>query len=63
MYVSHTTLDFNIIYIFKFAFKIMLTSLKFLFCIIKTHIVDLIQLVLIKTIFNIFIGFPPSTYF
>ena len=41
----------------------MLTLFKFLFCVIKTHIIDLIQLVLIKIRFNIFRCFLLGTYF
>ena len=63
MYISHTTLYFNNIFILKFAFKLTLKSFKFFFCIINTHIIDLIHLVLIKIRFNIFIWFPPNTYF
>ena len=54
---------FNLICIFKFAFKRMLTSFTFLFCVFKTHNVDLIQLVLIKIRFNIFMCSLLSTYF
>ena len=63
MYISHNTLDFNNIFVLKFAFKLKLKSLKFFFCIIKNHIIDLIHLVIIKIRFNIFIWFPPNTYF
>ena len=63
MYTSHTILDFNLIFIFKFALKCTLTSFKFLFCVFKNHIVDMIQLVLIKIRFNIFMWSLFSTYF
>ena len=39
---------FNVKRIFKFAFKCTLMSFKFLFCVIKTHIVNLIEFSLIK---------------
>ena len=48
---------------FKFAFKHTLRSFKFLFFILKTHIVNLIKLVLIKIRLNIFRCFFHSTYF
>ena len=57
MHTSHTILAFNIICILKLAFKRTLTSFNFFFLVIKTHIVNLIQLVLIKIRFNIFMFF------
>ena len=53
MYTSDTILDFNLICIFKLTFKRRLTSFKFLFCVFKTHIFNLIQIVLVKIRFNI----------
>ena len=46
-----------------FAFKYMLIPIKFFFCVFKTHIADLIQLVIIKGIFNCCICFILSAYF
>ena len=57
MYTSHTILDFNLIYIFEFAFKCTLTSFSFLFLAITTHIVNNIYITLIDFIFNIFMCF------
>ena len=63
MYTSNTNLDFNIIWIFEFPFKHTLTSFCLFFIIIKTHTINLIQLVLIKTRFNDFMCFLFSNYF
>ena len=63
MYTSNTILYFNLICIFKFAFKHTLTSYNFFFCVFKTNIVYLIQLVPINIRFNILMWFPLSTYF
>ena len=48
---------------FNFSFKRTLTSFKFFFWVINTHIVDMIEFVLIKISFNIFMWFLLSTYF
>ena len=48
---------------FKFTFKFTLIQFKFFFCFIKTNIVNLIYLLLIKTRFNIFMCFLLRTYF
>ena len=63
MYTSHTILDFNLICILKFVFKHTLTSFKFLFFILKTNFINLIELVLIKTRFNICMCSLMRTYF
>ena len=52
-----------LICIFMFAFKYALMSFKFFFCAFKNNIVNLIQLVLIKLTFNIFICSLIRTYF
>ena len=54
MHTTNTILIFNPTPIFNSAFKNMLTSFKFLFCVVKNHIVDMIKFVLIKIRFNIF---------
>ena len=41
----------------------MLTPLKFFFCVIKTHINDMVEFVLIKIRFNFFIFSLPGNYF
>ena len=63
MYRSHTILAFNIIFIFKFALKRNLTSFNFFFCVFKTHVVNLIQLVLIIIRFDIFMWSFLRNYF
>ena len=63
MYTSHTILDFNIICIFEFAFKRMIASFCILFIVIKTQIINLILIILIDLISNIFICFSFITYF
>ena len=62
MHTSHTILVIIPMCIFKFAFKRMITSFNLLFCVIKTHIVDLIEFVLINIRLNIFICFLLITY-
>ena len=63
MYKSHTVLDLNLIYIFEFELKHSLTSFNIFFFVIKTHIINLIYIILIKIRFNIFMCFLFSTYF
>ena len=63
MYTSHTIMDINLISIFKFVFKCALTSFNLFFCVFKTYIVVLIQLVIIKIRFNIFMCSLLTTYF
>ena len=63
MYKSHTVLDLNLIYIFEFELKHSLTSFNIFFFVIKTHIINLIYIVLIKIRLNIFMCFLFSTYF
>ena len=63
MHKIHTIPDFSIIFILEFAFKRTLTSFNILFLVIKTHIVNLVQIVLVKIRFNIFMCFFFSTYF
>ena len=63
MYTRHIISISNPKCIFKFAFKRALTSFNFFFFVFKTHIVNLIKSVLIKTRHNIFRCFLHSTYF
>ena len=62
MHTSHITLVFNSIF-FMFFIKGTLASLKFFFFVVKTHIVNLIEFILVKFRFNIFMCFLPGTYF
>ena len=57
MYTSHIIMIFNPIYILKFTFKRTVTSFKFSFCVIKAHIVNMIESVLIKIRSKIFMCF------
>ena len=63
MYTHHIISIFNPICIFKFSFKCTLTSLEFFFGVFKTHIVIMIEFVLIKIILEISRCFLRSTYF
>ena len=63
MYTGHNILDFNPIFIFDFASKLMLTSLFILFLFIKTNIFNLVYIVIIDIRLNIFMWFRFSTYF
>ena len=63
MYTSHIILDWNLICIFDFAFKRTLTPFCIFFLVIKTYIVNLIQIILIYIRLNIFMCFIFSTYF
>ena len=57
MYTSHTITYFNLKCTFEFAFKRTLTSFSLFFLVIKTHIVNMIWIVLIDLRFNIFMCF------
>ena len=63
MYTSHTIMDFILICIFEFLFKLTLTAFKFFFCVFNTHISNLIQFVLINLSFDIFMFSLLNTYF
>ena len=63
MNTSHTIIIFNPICIFKFAFKHTLMSLNFFSCVVKDHIVELIDFILVKIRFNVFMCFVLSTIF
>ena len=63
MYASHNILDFNIICIFDFAFNRTVTSFCLLFFFIKTHILNIIYIVLIDFRINVLLCFSFSTYF
>ena len=56
-------MDFNLICIFGFSFKRMLAPFKFSLFVFKTHIINIMQLVLIKLRFNNFLCFCPSLHF
>ena len=62
MYTIHTMLAFSFICILNFALKLTLTSQKVFFCVFKTYIINMIQLVLIKIRFNIIMCFLIITY-
>ena len=47
MYTNHTILVFILTYVFKFAFKLTLTSSFILFIFIKIHIIYLIYIVFV----------------
>ena len=59
----HIILKFNPMRTFMFAFKLMLTSLKLIFIIFKTHFINLIYILLIKIRVQNIWCFPHSTYF
>ena len=61
--MRHIIIIFNPICIFKFSFKLTLTSFKFFYCVFKTRIVYLIYFIIIKFRLNIFMCFLISTYF
>ena len=63
MYTSLKITDFNLICIFEFAFKHMLTPFYILFLVLKTRIVNLINVVTIIIRFNIFMCFLFCAYF
>ena len=48
---------------FKVAFNCTPTPFKFFFCVVKTHIVDLIEFAIVDLRFNIFICSLLRTYF
>ena len=56
-------MDFNIIFVFEFSFKLTLTSFSLFLISIKTYIINLKYITLINTRINIFMCFSLSTYF
>ena len=63
MYICHIIYISNPICIFKLTFKRTLTSFKFFFNVLKTHIINMINIFVIKTRLNIFRCFLHSTHF
>ena len=63
MYKSYAILDFNLIFFFEFKFKCTLMPFNILFYFHKTHIINLIQIFIIKIRSNIFMCFLFSTYY
>ena len=63
MYTHHIILILNPICTFLLVFKHTLTSFKFFFSLIKTHVVNMINFVLVIIRFQKFRCFPRSTHF
>ena len=63
MYTSNNIMDFSIIFVFNFSFKLTLTSFSLFLISIKTHIKNLKHITLINTGINIFMCFSLRTYF